>query len=146
MVRMFCQSIGGLNQQDQSFNTIDLIATQDNHEFDILWVFEINLDIIQHCVREDLNQSFSSSRGGAMHYSSSPIKVKYRYKPGGVLMSTVGTVTERHIGGCNDPLDQWVGHTFIGKQFKGIHVLTLYRPCAKLQGSSNKGKITICAQ
>ena len=125
---MFYKNIGVLNQQDQNFNTTNLIATQDNYEFDILGVSEINLNITKHCIREDLNQSFSGIRGGAMRYSSSPIRDKYKYKLGGVLMSTVGTVTRQHIEGCTDPLGRWVGHNFIGKQFKRIHILTLYRP------------------
>ena len=103
-VRLFYQNIGGSNQTDQSFNTTNLIATRDTYEFDILGVTEIELDTTNYCVREDFEQLFIGSRGEKIHYPSSSIKAKYKYKPGGVLMSTVGTVTRRHIGGCTDSL------------------------------------------
>ena len=103
----------------------------NTYEFDVLGISEINLDTTKPSVQEEIRGPVMCSKGLNLTMSSSPVSAQNKYKPGGVMMFTTGRINGRKVTNFQDRLGRWVGTSFLGREGKWKHILTLYRPCSK---------------
>jgi hypothetical protein len=78
-----------------------------------------------------------------MVMGTTPITVETTYKPGGTLITTVGSLMGRVVRQGRDPWGCWVFQEFTGRGNRRVILFSVYQPIDK---NAQSGKITVAAQ
>ena len=127
-IRILFQNIYGLQYDKFGGKLNTVCATVRTTDIDIIGLSEHNTDTAQYYVRQTfrdtIQKHFESSR---MYFSTSPIKFKSTFKPGGTAIIAQGSITGKIMNHHNDHLGRWTHITLQGKRSQHITVIVCYQ-------------------
>ena len=120
-----------------------LAALQKEKEASIIVCTEHNLDTIPFSVQSTLFNACKNLEPPTLVCLSSPISATNFYKPGRILMLSVGKVADRLMKSDQDQLGWWTYQKFQGRKGIQLTVINCYQVPKQ---NKRKGKFTIYAQ
>ena len=120
-----------LSQDGGDFN--EFCTDMREYGIDVSCVSELNLDTTNFKIRNILCDTGKKhfQQKVYMNMSSSSIRTKNFYKPGGVLMLTTGNYSGRIVKSGSDRFGRWTYQYFSCKNNKCIVIITAYQPCVQ---------------
>ncbi len=126
-LRLYFLNINGLSLDKDGGKLREILAACDVLDVDLLGLAEHNCDTLQYQVRRILLEThkkiFAASKS---IFSTSQIKSKHHFKPGGTSLSILGNSTGRVIQQHQDDFGRWTAFTIVGKP-NNITILSVYQ-------------------
>ena len=131
ITRIMAQNPNGFNVGPPG-NLPDLLLHVQEAEADITMLPEINCDITQGWILSQIHSACRQTFGTNQYRfeaAHSDIRYQTQYKPGGVMMLTVGNTTGRILSSGSDSLGRWVYTRFNGSAGRTITIIATYQVC-----------------
>ena len=131
ITRIMAQNPNGFNVGPAG-NLPDLLLHVQEAEADITMLPEINCDITQGWILSQIHSACRQTFGTNQYRfeaAHSDIRYQTQYKPGGVMMMTVGNTTGRILSSGSDSLGRWVYTRFNGSAGRTITIIATYQVC-----------------
>jgi hypothetical protein len=130
--RFYFINPNGISHHRHLLDFYEILQSMKDNDIDVHGLSEINLDVQQPEIRkqmEDISQEFYGTSMLAL--STSKLRSKTPYKPGGTCMGISNESCGRHQTSGSDPhgLGRWSFIKMYGKEGKSLVVITACRAC-----------------